>query len=169
MTAQSYGEAYVSGFDRTVRLLVSRGAAREGAVEAAQMAWTRGWEKLNQLRDESALLAWINSIALNAYRNLLRKQKLMVPLRERDHEFELDLAPIQVQNILRLCGRRERRLLELQMLGMTAEEMAGDRGTSKTAMRLRLMRARLSLRRRISAKAGCRRDAWRIPEKTQAA
>ena len=152
MTAHMYGQAYQSGFDRTVRFLISRGALSDGAVEAAQTAWARGWERLHQLRDEKMLLTWINSIALNAYRTLLRRERLAVPLRERHHEFELDLSPLYVQNVLRLCGRRERVLLELQMQGITAEEMAWERGVSKTAMRIRLMRARRSLRQRIERK-----------------
>ena len=152
MTAYMYGQAYQAGFDRTVRFLISRGAAGDGAVEAAQAAWARGWERLHQLRDDKMLLTWINSIALNAYRSLLRRERLIVPLRERHSEFEIDLSPIYIQSVLKLCGRRERRLLEMQMQGITTEEMAGERGVSKTAMRIRLMRARRSLRQRIEKK-----------------
>lgn len=149
MTTCAYGEAYQAGFDRTVRFLLSRGAAVDGAVEAAQAAWVRGWERLHQLRDEKMLLTWINTIALNLYRGLLRKQKAIVPLRECHSEFEIDLTPIDVETILKLCRRRERVLLELQIRGTTAEELAGLGGVSKTAMRIRLMRARRSVRERM--------------------
>ena len=149
VTANAYGEAYRTGFDRTVRFLLSRGAGCDSAVEAAQAAWVRGWERLHQLRDEKMLLTWVNTIALNAYRGLWRKEKLSVPLRERHSEFEIDLAPIDVQTVLQLCHRRERALLELQIQGITTEEIAGQRGVSKTAIRIRLMRARRSARERI--------------------
>lgn len=149
MTAHTYGEAYQSCFDRTVRFLISRGAFADGAVEAAQAAWTRGWERRDQLRDENRLLTWINTIALNAYRSRLRKEKMAVPLQEGHCEFEIDFAPMYVQSVLRLCGRQDRSLLESQIQGVTAEEMAGESGVSKTAIRIRLMRARRALRQRI--------------------
>jgi DNA-directed RNA polymerase specialized sigma24 family protein len=149
MTTYAYGEAYQTGFDRTVRFLLSRGADGDGAVEAAQGAWVRGWERLHQLRDERMLLTWVNTIALNLYRGLIRKERMAVPLRETHSEFEIDLTPIDMQTVLRLCHRRERSLLEMQIQGITVGEIAGQRGVSKTAIRIRLMRARRSARERI--------------------
>jgi len=149
VTDHAYGEAYRAGFDRTVRFLLSRGAACDGAIEAAQAAWVRGWERLHQLRDEKMLLTWVNTIALNLYRGLWRKERMIVPLRERHSEFEIDLSPIDVHNVLQLCHRHERALLELQIQGITAEEIANQRGVSHTAIRIRLMRARRSARERI--------------------
>ncbi len=95
------------------------------------------------------LLTWVNTIALNVYRGLWRKEKRSVPLRERDSEFEIDLTPIDVAMVLQTCHHRERTLLEQQIQGITAEELAGQRGVSKTAIRIRLMRARRSARERI--------------------
>src|SRR5258708_1036554 len=48
MTVEAYGQAYQRGFDRTIRLLLSRGARSECAKEAAQAAWAKGWERINQ-------------------------------------------------------------------------------------------------------------------------
>ncbi len=149
MTDYAYGEAYQAGFDRTVRFLLSRGACSDGAIEAAQAAWVRGWERLHQLRDEKMLLTWINSIALNVHRGVWRKEKMVVPLRERHSEFEIDLTPIDVDTVLQMCRKRERALLEQQIQGSTAEEIADQRGVSKTAIRIRLMRARRSARERV--------------------
>lgn len=149
MTDHAYGEAYRAGFDRTVRFLLSRGAACDGAIEAAQAAWVRGWERLHQLRDDRMLLTWVNTIALNLYRGVWRKEKMIVPLRERHSEFEIDLAPIDMQTVLGLCRGRERALLELQIEGITAEEIANQRGVSQTAVRIRFMRARRSAKERI--------------------
>lgn len=95
------------------------------------------------------LLTWVNTIALNLYRGLWRKERLIVPLRERHSEFEIDLAPIDMQTVLGLCRSRERALLELQMQGITAEEVANQGGVSQTAVRIRFMRARRSARERI--------------------
>src|SRR3984957_17276059 len=68
MTRDGYGIAYQKGFTLTVRFLLSRGAQREYAMEVAQGAWVRGWERLHQLRDEATVVTWVNTIALNAYR-----------------------------------------------------------------------------------------------------
>src|SRR5580693_7469808 len=45
MTAEEYGSAYKKGYVRTVRLLVTKGLSWDGAQEAAQAAWVKGWEK----------------------------------------------------------------------------------------------------------------------------
>ncbi len=158
MTEQAYGQAYQRGFDRTVRFLISRGACGDRATEAAQAAWVRGWERLHQLRDESLLLTWINTIALNAFRCGWRKERFVVPLHERHCEFEIDLAPIELATVLKRCHRRERALLELQIQGATTEEIANHKGVSKTAIRIRLMRARRAARARLKIQTPRRRS-----------
>ena len=64
-----FSDAYIGGKTRTERLLVSRGAALDRAVEIAQAAWCRGWERRSQLRNSKALQYWVNSIALNMLRD----------------------------------------------------------------------------------------------------
>ncbi len=70
MTREGYGQAYQKGFSLTVRFLLSRGVQRDAADEAAQAAWVKGWERLEQLRNESSVTTWVNTIALNVYRRL---------------------------------------------------------------------------------------------------
>ena len=72
MTAEEYGSAYKKGYVRTVRLLVTKGLSWDGAQEAAQAAWVKGWEKRGQLRDSGTVVPWINTIALNMHRSSLR-------------------------------------------------------------------------------------------------
>jgi DNA-directed RNA polymerase specialized sigma24 family protein len=62
MTRDGYGQAYQRGFDRTVGFLVSRGVDRDSANEVAQAVWLRGWERLPQLRNESLVVTWVNTI-----------------------------------------------------------------------------------------------------------
>jgi DNA-directed RNA polymerase specialized sigma24 family protein len=57
MTQEGYGQAYQQGFGRTVRLLRSRGASMDNAEDAAQAAWLRGWQKIDQLRDEGMIVS----------------------------------------------------------------------------------------------------------------
>ena len=59
------------------------------------------------------------------------------------------MAAIDVARILRMCRPRDRILLEQQMSGLTAEEIAQKQGVTKTAIRIRLMRARRAARIRV--------------------
>jgi DNA-directed RNA polymerase specialized sigma24 family protein len=158
MTRENYGEAYQQGFEKTVRFLLSRGASWERARETAQAAWVRGWERLQQLRDDEMVGTWVNTIALNAYRGLLRNEHA----RRTQPELatgsgikvaEIDLAAIDMARILRICRPCDRVLLEQQIHGRTAEEIAQEQGVTQTAVRIRFMRARQSARTRIEQRA----------------
>jgi DNA-directed RNA polymerase specialized sigma24 family protein len=48
-------------------------------LPAAQAAWTRSWEKRDQLRQPNLVLTWTNSIALNIYRCMLRRESPSEP------------------------------------------------------------------------------------------
>lgn len=151
MNREGYGEAYQRGFDLTVRFLLSRGVQRDSAREVAQAAWVRAWERLAQLRDDSLVVTWVNTIALNVYRNLIRKELLtrsLIDIRDRgDKTVAIDIAAIDVARMLRICRPSDRHLLEQSMCGVTTEEIALQQGVSKTAIRIRLLRARRYARR----------------------
>jgi|HubBroStandDraft_1064217.scaffolds.fasta_scaffold230278_2 RNA polymerase sigma factor (sigma-70 family) len=149
MTSSVYGQAYQAGFDRTIRFLISRGAGGDDAQEVAQAAWARGWECLNQLRDDNTVLTWVNTIALNIYRRALHNERYRQPLPELFSRLTIDMAAIDVACMLKSCRPRERRLLELQMHGATAREIAEDNGVTETTIRIRLMRARRAVRARV--------------------
>jgi len=154
MTREGYGEAYKKGFDLTVRFLLSRGAWRDHAREVAQAAWARGWERLDQLRNESLVLTWVNTIALNLHRGLLRREPLNQVLAEiSDCTDGLNLAAIDVAQVFRLCRPRERDLLEQYMCGATTAEIAARYGVSATAVRIRLLRTRRHLRAQVEKRA----------------
>jgi DNA-directed RNA polymerase specialized sigma24 family protein len=149
VTREGYGLAYQKGFEITVRFLLSRGAQRECATEAAQGAWVRGWEQLHQLRDDTKLLFWVNSIALNAYRRLTRREALSRELREIVSPRGIDTARIDVRRILNCCRPSERILFEQQICGATNAEIARAQGVTETAIRIRLLRARRMTRSRL--------------------
>ncbi len=158
MTRESYGEAYQHGFEKTARFLVSRGASWEGARETAQAAWARGWERVEQLRDDELVVRWVNTIALNAYRGLLRAELPRQASEEPTPRLSgkvarIDLAAIEVARILQACRPRDRVLFEQQMHGLTSQEIAQEQGVTKTAIRIRLLRARRAVRDRIDGLA----------------
>src|SRR6266851_5532435 len=153
MTRDEYGKAYQRGFDLTVRLLLSRGAPRDRAREVAQAAWVRGWERLAQLRNEDLVVTWVNTIALNVYRSVLRSEPAYQALPELSTKAGVNLAAIDVARILKICRPCDRILLEQQMRGVTAEEIARKQGVSETAIRIRLLRARRAARSRVEKRA----------------
>jgi DNA-directed RNA polymerase specialized sigma24 family protein len=151
MTSNGYGQAYESGFERTVRFLTSRGAHKDRAQELAQAAWVRGLERLRQLRDDSLVVAWVNTIALNIYRRVRTREALMLPLKSFSTGYSVDAAAAELNAVdlnraLRACRPSERALLEKQMCGVTTKEIATDEGVSETAIRIRLHRARRTAR-----------------------
>jgi DNA-directed RNA polymerase specialized sigma24 family protein len=151
MTRESYGIAYQGGFERTTRFLVSRGIPRDHAMELAQAAWARGWEQLSQLRNESMVMTWINTIALNLYRRLIERENIVHPTRAPDTT-AIDLAAIDLARILDLCRPSDRLLLQQHLSGVTAKEIAGRQCISETAVRIRLLRARRTARDLITSR-----------------
>lgn len=150
VTREGYRQAYQKGFDLTVRFLLSRGAWRDNASEVAQAAWVRGWERLDQLRNERLVLTWVNTIALNLYRSVLRKDPPDQLLPDfKDKAEGVNLAAIDVARVIALCSPLQRDLLEHCMLGATTREIAERHGLSETAVRIRLLRTRRHLRSRI--------------------
>lgn len=148
MTRDAYGQAYQKGFELTIRFLLSRGLPRDTASEVAQAAWVRGWERHRQLRNDDFVVTWVNTIALNVYRSLLRNESLVnrevqqIP----DRVVAIDLAAIDVGRMLRSCGSRDRILLEQYMDGFTMAEIARKHDSTETAIRIRLLRARRAAR-----------------------
>lgn len=149
MDRNDYGRAYQEGFTTTVRFLLSRGAVPDLAEETAQAAWTRGWERIDQLRDQDLLKTWVNSIALNMYRHSIHITNRTQPLAEHASSAQVNTAAIDLAHVLNSCTSRDRSLLMRQMYGWTTKEMADEGNASETAMRIRLMRARRSARSRL--------------------
>ena len=142
MTRSEYSYAYQSGFRPTVRFLISKGVPHDVAEDAAQAAWTRGWERIHQMRDDDLLTTWINSIAMNLYRREACLDRRTQPLEDVTGEAGIDTAPMDVARVLEACGDSERELLTQQLEGHTTSEIAHRIGASETAVRIRLMRAR---------------------------
>jgi len=153
MTREGYGQAYQKGFELTVRFLLSRGAWRDNASEVAQAAWARGWERREQLRDESLVLTWVNTIALNLYRSVLRREPLNQLLPDLTLQTDgVNLAAIDVARIFSLCRPHQRELLEQYMNGATTKEIAEQHGVSETAVRIRMLRTRRHVRTRLETR-----------------
>jgi len=146
MTREEFGAAYKKGYRLTVRFLVSRGSTLDDAEEAAQDAWTRGWEHLGQLRDSGMVLTWVNTIALNVRRSVLRRRTLPAhSLPDIQTAPKANLAAIDVNRILCCSREKDRIVLESHYLaGRNAREIASEHGWTEMAVKNRLFRARRS-------------------------
>lgn len=152
VTREDFGRAYEQYSGRTIRFLLSRGVPRESAQDYAQMAWMRGWERLYQLRDNKLLSTWINTIALNCYRRAMFRERLFQNLSESISaetpiaDNPIPDASIDLSRIMKCCRPEDRTLLEAQLAGVTAEEIAREDGVSQVAIRVRFSRARRAAR-----------------------
>jgi DNA-directed RNA polymerase specialized sigma24 family protein len=146
MTRSEYGCAYEEGFCLTVNLLVSRGVPVYEAEETAQAAWTRGWERIDQLRDAQFVRTWVNSIALNLHRRTAQLDSRKRPLEDLSGHSDVDVAAIDLTTLLRSCCSSDQALLLHQLHGLSTREMAQAVGTTEIAVRVRLARAKRSVR-----------------------
>lgn len=148
LTDQDFAHAYERGFQKTVRFLASRGIERDGALDVAQGAWTKAWERRTQLRNPSFLLTWVNSIALNIYRTGLRREPRTDELPDLPALVsDMDGAAIDAERILSECKPSDRIVLEAHYIcGYKLEEIAKQNNWSETAARIRLLRARRKMR-----------------------
>ena len=153
MTCEGYGQAYQQGFRTTVRLLRARGASVHNAEDVAQSAWLRGWQKLDQLRDEGMVLSWVNAIAINFNRRVGQGEARFQVLPELCGNIGNDSARLDAAKILTLCRPRDRVLFEQQMGGWTTQEIARKQGVTATAIRIRTMRARRAVRASLEDRA----------------
>ena len=145
-----YAEAFQTGFSSTRRFLISRGAPLDQAEEIAQAAWVRGWEHRAQLRDPQLVGFWVNSIARNLFRASFRTP-LQIPLEDSpEPSYKFDTGAIELRRLLDRCGDSDRALFEEALEGYSAEEMARGNGLSSVGVRVRLLRARQSLRRKMA-------------------
>jgi RNA polymerase sigma factor (sigma-70 family) len=143
MTRQDYGAAYQDGYEMTVRFLVSRGSARDAAEEIAQAAWVKGWERIEQLRDTSMLLAWLNTIALNILRSDCRRQAFLQILFDVPIAPKANLAGIDLRRILKSVKPNDRVILHrFYVEGFKVREIAKEQGCTETALKIRLLRVR---------------------------
>jgi RNA polymerase sigma-70 factor, ECF subfamily len=149
MTATQFGMAYTEGFHRTVCFLSSKGLSDAEAEEIAQAAWTRGWERRHQLRDEAMLFTWVNSIAFNLFRNQFRRNARHTELPEIPDGRPFSApARTDLRSLLARCDRLDRTLLWMQYVeGRTSAEIARWIGMKPATVRIRIMRAKVRLRR----------------------
>jgi RNA polymerase sigma-70 factor (ECF subfamily) len=151
ISRKEFGKAYETGRRQTENFLISRGLNEDQAREKAQAAWAKGWERRYQLKEKEKALSWINTIALNLYRSSIRKDSLHEPVGEIPVPSQISLSALDLENMLNQCRESEHRILKLRYIqGYKTRELAKRFGCSETAVRVKLFRARKSLKTKYS-------------------
>jgi RNA polymerase sigma-70 factor (ECF subfamily) len=156
MTHQEFSTAYSNNFSLTRRFLLSRGMGAPRAEELAQAAWSKAWERRGQLRELASIAAWVNTIALNLLRGELRKAAPQVELEDRDEPVRSSVEQhVDAEKALGALSDEDRKLMLLHVVaGLTSKEIASQSHLSPVAVRVRLHRAKLQLRKRFIASDG---------------
>lgn len=155
MNTEEFRTAFLGGYQRTVRFLRNFGVPYDEVQEVAQAAWTRGFQKREQLKDLSLVVSWVNTIALNLFRRQCRTYRLSEPL---DGDFvshlssseDRAIAVVDTERILRVSRRGDAILLRRHHLeGVSSEDIARSEGVTGTSIRIRLLRARRKAREEL--------------------
>jgi DNA-directed RNA polymerase specialized sigma24 family protein len=147
ITRREYGLAYENGRRQTVNFLLSKGLREDEAQEKAQAAWAKGWERRFQLKDKEKTLSWVNTIAFNLYRSSIRKDSLHGPIREIAVSPDVSISALDLEKMLNRCRQNEHEILMLRYLrGIDITDLADRYNCTETAVRVRLLRARRSLK-----------------------
>jgi RNA polymerase sigma-70 factor (ECF subfamily) len=155
LTQEQYAAGYSRGFALTKRFLGARGVGPDTAEEAAQAAWSRAWERRAQLRDPKRLQPWVNTIALNLFRNGCRQREtselpLDIPVRPLTSPRAIDLL-----RVLEKCKPEDREMLHKHYLaGYTSRELAAEGNGTASGVRVRLLRLRRRLQTAMTEKRG---------------
>ena len=159
MTQQEFANAYSDNFGLTRRFLLSRGIGAPRAEELAQAAWSKAWERREQLRELSSIAAWVNTIAFNLLRGEIRKTPPQVELADRDEAVRSSISErVDAEKALDALSDQDRKLMLLHVVaGLTSKEIAAESALSAVAVRVRLHRAKLQLRERFAAPTATRR------------
>ena len=154
-----FEQAYTNHYPRTHRFLLSRGIAPTTAEEVAQAAWSKGWERREDLREAGKIGAWVNTIALNLLRRRIRQDKRTTELQQNmDSPTELTVSDrVDAEKLLGEISEQDRDLLLMHVVeGRTSREISESCSLSPVAVRVRLSRAKARLRARFTDRPTCR-------------
>jgi anti-anti-sigma factor len=170
MTPEDYGAAYEKNFGRTVSLTQQRGFTREDAMDIAQDAWLRGFQKLRQLKNPSAVSAWVNQIARRSGRPTVRRINREAPLPEGGPVLTVvpeKVGYIDLRRALDSCRSRDFEILRrVEVMGESTREVANALNTTDGAVHSALWRAKRQLKSRL---AGGQHGSLTTPHRKRAA
>lgn len=146
--------------------------SREDAEDAVQTAFLSALEHLGEFREEASFATWITHIAANAALKVLRKRRGLPVAAPAEDEEEGDIPHpdfvadwrdepsrlVEGRELQRILGdaidalpEKHRLVFVLRdVVGKSVEETAGELGISRANVKVRLLRARLALREKLT-------------------
>lgn len=141
-----WDELYGRHAEELARFMVKLLGDRERAADLVHDTFVHGMRSAHQLRDHSAVRAWLYQIAANLARNELRRRKLIAFLpfgQERGAEDAFDADAAQVHQALRNIPADQAIALVLHyQQGFSRAELAALTGVSEEGVKSRLARGR---------------------------
>lgn len=118
--------------------------------DALQETVLKAWEKQRTLREEAYFATWITRIAINVCKEMLRKTKRLVLMDELP-ETQTTSDGITLKMLMECLPEKLRLPFVLQYAeGMSTAEVAEAMHLSQTAVRSRIHRAKLILRKELA-------------------
>jgi len=148
-----------------LRFLERRLGRRDLAEDILQEAFARGLEKLENLRDGEAVVAWFYRTLRNATVDYYRRTKSADGALARfAAEIETAEEPVETMQaevckcVARLAGTLKPEyadaLRRIEVDGVSVTDFADEQGISKNNAAVRVFRAREALRRQVAASCG---------------
>ena len=135
-------EAEASLYHVTCAILRGEADRRDAMQETA----LRAWEHRRSLRSEAYFKTWVTRIAVNVCRDLIRRNRRMVPVSELP-DTDVQEAPSELYMTIEGLPERLRLPLVLYYLeGFSVEETARALGLPAGTVKFRLHEARKALR-----------------------
>lgn len=141
------------------RYALGMGFDSDSAADAVQDSLIRAYEKLKECRDPDQFRAWASRILRNRCLDLIRGRKSSTPVEEMhmlgspdSQSPEVEFARSQMGGVinqaLEMLGVEAREAFVMKhVLEYSYEEMAEVTGASKSALKMRVMRAREDLQK----------------------
>ncbi len=155
MTENDFASFFYQRFGKTVVVLITMGASRADAEDAAQQAMLQAWRQWDTIRYP---VTWVRTVAIRVYMDHVGTRPQTIPLDEFASETvaEPDLSIFveeqqQVIHALRALPPEQRTVVALFYDGATCEEIAEATGKSPATVRSHLRHARRTLKGLMSS------------------
>ena len=146
---------------RLAGFLRPRVALAHDVEDLLQTVWIKMFRRIRSLRDPERFETWLFTLARNSaldHRRRLRcrpaslvEEGFWAGLTDSSAEDRVHEIREALEIALRRCSDRDRRLIEQVIEGTTYQVMAEEAGFSLNALKVRLHRLRLHLRREVRA------------------
>lgn len=149
MDKDSFARAVEAAGDMLYRVAFSILRNNDDCKDALQEAALKAWIKRGSLRDEARFQTWLTRILINECRNIQRRRKRLVPLEELPEQSVPPPDPGLWMALQALPDRLRLPLVLRYAEGMSEEEAASALGITRGAVRGRVHRAKIQLRKEL--------------------